>query len=228
MKIKNIVAIITARAGSKELPHKNIKLLAGKPLIAYTIEAALGCSAIQRCIVSTEDALIKAVSLRFGAEVIDRPPELATDSAFSEDVVRHVLLSLKKNKEYPEYFVLLQPTSPLRTSKHLTDCLKKFFNSKAMCSVSLVESENHPYKTLTLKKNKLSPLINFVSIDRPRQLLPKAYRPNGAIYIMKSDLFMKRRSFFTKDFIPFFMNRMDSVDIDNELDLLIADALLRK
>lgn len=228
MNKKGVVAIITARGGSKGLPGKNTSLLAGKPLIAYTIEAALCCKLIQRCIVSTDDPKIKKVSLRYGAEVIERPRKLASDHARSEDVVRHVLLSLRKKGCHPEYFVLLQPTSPLRTAQHITACLKQLLKCKSACSISLTETESHPYKTLIVRNRKMLPIVDFASLDKPRQLLPKAYRPNGAIYIMRSDTFLKKRSFFTKNFLPFFMRAEESIDIDSKLDLLIADTLTCK
>lgn len=221
-----IYAIITARGGSKRLPGKNIKLLAGKPLIAYTIEAALGCSYIDRCLVSTEDPQIKRVSFNFGAEVIDRPGILASDNAKSESVIRQVLNELKKRKDLPQYFVLLQPTSPLRDSKILSRCLKQFLASGKVCCISVCETEHHPLKSFIEKNRKIVPLIDPDTLSAPRQSLPRTYRPNGAIYVIRSDIFLKKNSLFAQPFLPFLMNREDSVDIDTEKDFQIAENLI--
>ncbi len=223
-----IIAIITARGGSKGLPRKNIRMLAGKPLIAYSILAGINCPYICRCIVSTEDSEIKQVSLKWGAEVIDRPEELASDYALSQDVVRHVMETLEAEGHLPEYFVLLQPTSPLRTAEHITLCLKKYFASSVACAISVTEAEHHPYKTLLLQNNYLKPLINIESLDKPRQILPKIVRQNGAIYVMPSKLFLELNSFYAEPAMPFFMTREESIDIDEEYDLLLAEFIMKK
>ncbi len=224
----SIYAIITARGKSKRLPGKNIKLLGGKPLIAYTIEAALGCSYVDRCLVSTEDPQIKRVSLDFGAEVIDRPRILATDSATSEGVIRQVLNELKNRGDLPQYFVLLQPTSPLRDSKILSRCLKQFLASGKVCCISICEAEHHPLKSFIEKKRKIVPLVDSDTLTAPCQLLPRAYRPNGAIYIIRSDIFLKTNSLFVQPFMPFFMDQEDSSDIDTEMDFQIAENLIAR
>jgi len=224
---KKIFAIITARGGSRRLPGKNLLPLAGLPLIAHTIKAALECPLIDRCFVTTEDPMIKKVSLRWGAEVIDRPKRLATHLALSEEVIRHALTFLKGKKEYPDYFVLLQPTSPLRNAVHLTRCLKKFLRSKLSCCVSMTEAEHHPHKSLIMEKGNLAPYAYAKNLDMPRQLLPKAFRPNGAIYIMRSDTFLKKNAFFIQPFMPFMMSQRDSVDIDTKLDFKVAEILIK-
>jgi len=125
--MESVTAIITARGGSKGIPGKNIIEVNGKPLIAYTIEAALNCSMIGECYVTTDDNEIKRVGLRYGAEIIDRPSAFATDDASSQDAVSHALDQLSTRGKTPEYFALLQPTSPLRTSTHITQCIELFF-----------------------------------------------------------------------------------------------------
>lgn len=222
-----VVAIITARGGSKGLPRKNVLPLAGKPLIAHTILAAKDCSLISRCIVSTEDPEIKQVSLDYGAEVIDRPAELATDLALSADVVRHVLDALTGEGRLPDYFLLLQPTSPLRTGAHVTQCLQAFLASAAACTVSVTETEHHPYKGFTLDNHFLHPLFGAHYLDQPRQRLPAVYRQNGAIYAMKSRTFLERRSFFVEPALPYIMANRDSIDIDTGFDLQVAELRLK-
>jgi CMP-N,N'-diacetyllegionaminic acid synthase len=227
--MKKATAIITARGGSKGVPRKNIREVCGKPLIAYTIEAALGCSLVDDCYVTTDDEEISRISENWGAEIIKRPDQLASDTAKSQDVVLHALDFLKKNGNLPEYFVLLQPTSPLRNSIHLTKCLGSFFSDNAICSSSVTEASHHPYKTLIASKDGLRPIRETWMLEHPRQLLPKAYRINGAIYAMRTDVFRRKKVFFVKPYLPFIMTRIDSLDIDTEDDLkALADIIISR
>lgn len=221
-----IHAIITARGGSKGLPRKNILPLAGKPLIVYSILAAKECNKISRCIVSTEDLEISDIAKIWGAEVFNRPVELASDSALSQEVVQNVLESLTSQNDYPEYFVLLQPTSPLRTSQHLNESIELLLASCANSLVSVTEEEHHPYKSFTLPDKYLKPLFGNEYLDKPRQQLPKIYRQNGAIYIVKSSEFQKKRRFAIDPVIPYLMKLEESVDIDSANDLLSAEKIL--
>lgn len=228
MKSGHICAIITARGGSQGLPQKNLCLLAGKPLIAHTIAAALECPKISKCFVTTEDARIRRASLRAGAEVIDRPLSLATDRALSRDVVVHALETLKTRGALPEHFALLQPTSPLRTSKHLRKCLDLYFRSTAASMVSVTEAEHHPFKSYRLQNGLLKPLFGIEHLDQPRQALPRVYRENGAIYVLASHLFLRNKSFFIPPVMPYLMPMEDSIDIDSAVDLFLAEALLKR
>ena len=225
-KVKPVVAIITARGGSKGLPRKNIRQLCGKPLIAHSILAALDCVLIDRCIVSTEDPEIKSVSLQWGAEVVDRPASLATDTSLSRDVVRQVLGELESQQRLPEYFVLLQPTSPLRTAHHLTEAIEQFFASGKASAVSMTEMEHHPYKCFKVTGDEWMPVIDYETREVPRQTLPRMYRPNGAIYLLPSAAFLKEGAFFVPPVHPYIMNRENSIDIDDESDLSMASILL--
>lgn len=224
----NIYAIILARGGSKGLPRKNLHPLADKPLIAHTIIAALDCPQISRCIVSTEDAEIKQVSIAWGAEVLDRPAELATDTAMSRDVVKSLLLVLREQNCLPDYFVLLQPTSPLRNAKHLSECIQLFFTAQSKCAISVTETEHHPYKSVYISEDGLKPLFEAEALEAPRQTLPKIYRPNGAIYLMPSKLFLENCTFFIPPVFPYIMVSQESIDIDTALDLTIAESILRQ
>lgn len=227
--MKSFIAIIPARGGSKGLQRKNIRLLCGKPLISYSIAAAQECKWIGRCIVSTEDQEIKKISLQLGAEVIDRPDFLAADASLSRDVVRHALMELKKRNELPEYFVLLQPTSPLRTSQHLDEAIEQFLASGKKSSVSIAEMEHHPFKCVQhTQKDEWTPMIDYKTLEAPRQLLPMMYRPNGAIYLMSSAAFLKEQSFFVPPVCFYVMDRESSIDIDDEIDLTLADLILAK
>ncbi len=227
MAIQNLVAIVTARGGSKGIPGKNIIPLAGKPLIAYSIEAALGCECVSSVIVTTDDAGIANVSRACGARVIDRPKTLATATARSEDVVRHVLESMAQEEGLPESFVLLQPTSPLRNAGHLREAVTLYHREQASCLISVTEVEHHPYKNLRLERGLLKPLFEVKHLSAPRQTLPQTYRQNGAVYIMNSRLFLQSDTFFVEPVLPFIMDWSNSVDIDEPRDLVLAEQLLR-
>lgn len=221
--MSDIVAIITARGGSMGVPLKNIRMMCGKPLIAYSILAAQACHSIGRCIVSTDDADIKRISLEWGAEVIDRPVELATDASLSQDTVRHALEALQKENGLPDYFVLLQPTSPLRTATHLQECLDAYIDSDYVSAMSVTAVDHHPYKCLLVEDGNLYPFYDIPSLDKPRQLLPRIYRQNGAIYVMKSLAFLSHNSFYVPPVMPYYMDKQDSIDIDTVTDFLIAE-----
>ena len=202
-----ICAIITARGGSKRLPNKNIKNLCGKPLIAYSIQAALNCGVLEGCYVTTDEINIASVASKFGAEIINRPSKLATDTASSYDVVLHALKEIKSRQGVlPEAFVLLQPTSPLRTAESLKKCIAEWEESGAASAVSIVKMEHHPYKTFLLCNGKLEPMMDFASLNIPNQSLPEAYRTNGAIYIVKTIPFIKERTFFPSPQYFFYMS----------------------
>jgi len=222
-----IAAIITARGGSKGVPRKNIREVCGKPLIAYSIEAALNCPLIGRCYVSTEDHEISEISKQWGAEVIDRPADLATDSALSSDVVVHALNFLHEQNAFPEYFVLLQPTSPLRNSRHLEECLAGYLRSGKRSAVSITEAEHHPWKMLLEDGQGIQPVVDMKTLESPRQLLPKAFRINGAIYCLPSLDFLEQRLFYLEPAYMYVMSQYDSLDIDSEVDLRVLELLLQ-
>ena len=226
MNPKKIFAIIPARGGSKGLPRKNVADLAGKPLISYSIEAALCCPYIDRVLVSTEDEEIKEISLKWGAEVIDRPVEIATDASQTHHVIRHVLEHLEKKDDFPDFFVMLQPTSPLRNAFHLMNCIDLLMKEEGRCLVSVTECEHHPLKTVGISHRLIKPFQDYKSLEMRRQDLPTLYRPNGAIYMMTPELFLESNAFFVDPIVPFVMNHEDSIDIDSLLDLRFAELLL--
>lgn len=222
------VAIITARGGSKGLPRKNVLPLAGKPLIAHTIEAALGCPLVTGAWVSTDDAEIADAARKAGAGVIERPADLASDTSSSSDAVAHAIESLRAAGHDFTHFVLLQPTSPLRNAAHLTECLQQFAMGEFASAISVCESEHHPQKMLKLNgEGRLVPFSQASDLQRRRQDLPVVYRQNGAIYVMGVDDFLTRaEGFYLEPVMPYVMSHRDSVDIDTATDLLVAEALL--
>lgn len=209
---KKIVAIITARGGSKGLPRKNVLELNGKPLIAHTIDAAKESQVFDKIVVTTDDKEIKEVSLKCGAEVIDRPAELATDMASSLDVLVHALRAL--SAEEFTHFVLLQPTSPLRNGEHIREAMEMYITSNAKSLVSVTEVEHTPYKLLLEKEGEIVPLFSEEYLTMPRQKLPTTYRINGAIYIANNSLFLKNKNLFEKTLVIYKMSHESSMDID--------------
>jgi len=216
-----VLAIIPARGGSRALPRKNIMLVAGVPLVTRTIAAARACPYITECVLTTDDAAIRAIGLDHRVKVIDRPAELAGDLATTQDVVRHVLGIVPA-----DYFVLLQPTSPLRTTAHIAACIKAFAGSGAQSAISVTEAKESPYKALVERDGALEPLFDAGRLHAPRQTLPRVYNQNGAIYLTSADAFLRANSFFIPPVMPFVMDAASSIDIDTALDWRIAECLI--
>ena len=223
-----IIALIPARGDSKGLPRKNIRLLGEHPLISYTITAALKCSEISSVIVSTEDSEIKELSIQWGAKVVDRPTELAEDDTGSELVVVHALDDLKDRGYDFDILLLLQPTSPLRNEKHISESINIYCNSGAGALISVCEAEHTPFKFFNINDAYLKPLFSESMLFKPRDLLPKTCRQNGAIYIISVREFKKNRSFLLKNTISYFMDTYSSIDIDNEYDFDMAELIISK
>ena len=223
---KTYMAIIAARGGSKRLPNKNIIEFAGKPLIAWTIEAGLNCKFFDKVIVTTDDEKIADVSKEFGAEApFLRPKELATDSAKSEDVIIHAVNYYKEKNETFENIVLLQPTSPLRDAVEIENAIDFFIKRNASAVVSVNKVDHSPLWMNTLPEN-LS-MNNFLREDIKgirSQELPQYYQLNGAINICRTEIFVKEKTFFLNDnLFAYIMPKEKSVDIDTEFDLKFAE-----
>ncbi|MBN2669177.1 MAG: acylneuraminate cytidylyltransferase family protein [Bacteroidales bacterium] len=217
------MAVITARAGSKRLPNKNELDLAGKPLIAWTVEAAIKSKYIDRCVVSTDSIKLKEISEKFGAEVpFIRPLELAKDTTSSIDVIFHTIDNLK---ETFDYLILLQPTSPLRTTENIDAAIEAMESSKAL--VSVCETEHSPLWTNTLE-NDLS-MANFIKpelIGKRSQDLPKYYRINGAIYIAELKYLQQNNGFLGHETKAFIMSQENSIDIDTAIDFKLSEIII--
>ncbi len=213
------VAIITARGGSKGLPRKNVLELAGKPMIAHTIIAAIDSGCFDRVIVTTDCKEIKRVSLDWGAEIIDRPAELAGDSASSLDVVRHTLQEVQLTSGS---FCLLQPTSPLRKAHHIQEASKIFSKPKVTSVISAVEI-HHPYKSLLLNSEGCYYPTRYLSdLTSPRQKLPKSITPNGALYLCDTKKFIDNYCMIFSDTKYYLMNKLESIDVDDYFDFTLA------
>jgi len=224
-----ILVIIPARGGSKGIPKKNIKLMNGKPLIHYTIEAARKCFSDRDICVSTDCDEIKEVVEQIGLNIdFKRPASLATDLATSESIIHHALEFYETKGKHVDHVMLLQPTSPLRNGNHIKDALNQYLNSdkEVEMLVSVKITDANPYYVLAeenelgyLKKSKIS------NVTR-RQDVPIVYEYNGAIYIYKVETLKKKA---IKDFdkvIKYEMDTVSSVDIDVPLDWKWAEYLL--
>ena len=224
----NIISIIPARGGSKGIPRKNIKLLNGKPLISYSIDASNSCSLIDETYVSTEDAEISEISKGNNAEVIERPDELAGDDSSSIDVILHVLDYLENRGELPDLFVLLQPTSPLRTSEDIEASINSFLESDCDSLVSVCELDHRSLLNFSLEDGFLVQNNNEALFNSRRQDIPTHYSLNGAIYITTPEFIRKNRSFYSDKTIPHVMSKEKSIDIDTSFDFKLAEFLLNE
>ncbi len=221
---KSILAIIPARGGSKGVTRKNIRAVAGKPLIAWTIEEAKKSQYIDRLILSSEDDEIIEVAKSYGCEVpFVRPEELAQDHTSGIDPVLHALTLFPQY----EYVILLQPTSPLRSVKDIDGCIEQCIYKKACSCVSVTQPDKSPYWMYVLdENNRMTPLIDKEQAINRRQELPEVYTLNGAIYIAKSDWLHHKKTFVTADTLAYYMPKERSIDIDTEMDLICAQAII--
>lgn len=233
INMSNILGLIPARGGSKGIPGKNIYPLAGKPLLAYTCEAACQSKQLGRVILSTDSQEIADVGAQYGAEVpFLRPEKYAQDNTPSIDVVLHTLEWLKKNENWtPEAVVLLQPTSPLRIAEHIDQALKLFHEQESETVVSVVKVP-HRFSPYTIQKLHDGLLHDFweqdVSFDRyRRQDIPELYARNGpAILITRTEVLQQSKSFYGNKVIPYIMEEKYSIDIDDMSDLQLAEFML--
>lgn len=225
-----ILAVIPARSGSKEIPRKNIKKIGGKPLIVYTIEAALKSKYLDRIIVSTDDEKIAEIAKKCGAEVpFMRPKELAEDDVpLVPDVLRHTVEELKRNENFDvDIIVMLQPTSPLRKTKYIDLAIEKLINTKCDWVVTVLKVNDHPFRMRRMKGDKLELLFKDKKVWAQRQDLPPVYYLNGSVYATWKEVVMKKEVFQNKDWRGITMKEEDGIDIDTLTDFLVVDAILK-
>lgn len=224
----NNIAIIPARSGSKGLIDKNIKLLGNKPLMAYTIEAALKSKMFNCIHVSTDSEKYARIAAQHGAEVIFlRSKELSSDSATTNDVVQFVLEKYRERNKHFERFAVLQPTSPLRTEKNIIEAFNLYDEKDAKSVVGVCETENSPL--LCNRLNEEHSLDGFLPVEniKRRQDMEKYYRINGAIYLSDVEFFSERKTFYHERSFAYIMNSLQSVDIDTEVDFKYAEFLMK-
>jgi len=228
----SILAVVTARGGSKRLPGKNTRPLCGKPLIAWTIEAALSVrDRLHGVIVSTDDGEIAEISRRHGADVpFMRPPELAGDQAQSLPVVQHAVRFAEERGGAPvDWVLLLQPTSPLRSSADIAACIGLALERRPDSVISVVEmTHHHPlFADRIDERGFLAPFLATGGEDQRRNAArPAAYARNGAIFLTRRDVLMEQNSISGARALPYVMPEERSTDIDTRYDFLVAEALL--
>nr|WP_311195348.1 acylneuraminate cytidylyltransferase family protein [Suttonella sp. R2A3] len=208
--------MIPARGGSKRLLRKNILPLAGKPLVAWTIEAALESKHISKVVVTSDNAEVLDIAKTYLVTALQRPDHLATDTATSFDAVKH---AIDNNQGY-EYVVMLQPTSPLRNAKHIDEAIELLESKNSDAVISVCETEHSPLWTNTLPASfSMDNFLRDEVYSQRSQDLPVYYRLNGALYICRISSLLKQKSFFIKNNIfAYKMDMHSSVDIDTEMD----------
>ena len=216
------IAIIPARSGSKGLKDKNIMTLCGKPLLAYSIEAATKTNAFERVIVSTDSSLYKEIAEQYGAEVLMRGEEISNDTATTYSVLKDIFERIER-QDY-DYFVLLQPTSPLRNNKHVSEAINEFEDNydKFNFLVSVKEAE---HVSDLVKQIEDDGSLKYFDLDfsNYRRQKGKEYSPNGAIFIGKIEDYLEQKHFFGEKSKAYFMSKEDSVDVDDFFDFKIAN-----
>ncbi|NCI49086.1 acylneuraminate cytidylyltransferase family protein [Sediminibacterium roseum] len=226
-----LLAIIPARYGSKGVPRKNVVDLNGQPLISYTIEAALQSSCIDEILVTTDDDEVIALAEKKGINCrYKRPSALATDETSMYDVVEHALEWFKTDRGFlPEQFVLLQPTSPLRSAADIDNSMAMFIERSAESLISVHALSEHPFECIKIDENGWSFLAEPAhTVTRRQDFKQDFHFINGAIYLIKTETFLAIKKFFIKSrSLCYVMPKERGIDIDSVTDLAIAKALLQ-
>ncbi|HWQ95840.1 MAG TPA: acylneuraminate cytidylyltransferase family protein [Candidatus Methylomirabilis sp.] len=224
-----IIGLIPARGGSKGIPRKNIRLLGDRPLLNYTIEAALASNCLSQVFTSTEDAEIAIIARKAGSEVIDRPPGLALDETLTLPVVQHAVRIVEN--EYNrrlDYVVVMQATTPFRNSQDIDNAVRKLVLTGADSVVSVCQvTDVHPWKLKRIVDDQLIPYSEKEIEGTRRQDLPPAYIRNGGIYAMRRDVAMLQNSMFGNDCRPYLMPFERSIDINSKMDFILAEIVLK-
>ena len=224
------LAIIPARSGSKGLVNKNIKLLDGKPLMAYSIEAARESGMFDTIHVSTDSKEYADIAKSYMADVpFLRVEQYATDSSSTWDAVLYVLEEYKKRGKSFDKIAILQPTSPLRTKQHIIDCYHTFIKKEAEAVVSVCEAEHSPLICGQIPPDgSMKGFLDKNIIFSPRQKLPKYYRLNGAIFLLNTNVLYDFESIYDSNIFSYVMDQYASIDIDTEMDFIIAEQIMKE
>lgn len=227
-KSHKFLGLIPARGGSKGILRKNLRQLGGKPLLAWSIEAAQNSRYLDRVVLSSEDAEIIETARQFDCDVpFVRPDELASDNAPGIAPVLHALEMLQA--ENYDYLVLLQPTSPLRQARDIDAAIELCIENNAPACVSVTEETHNPWWMFTLDAEKrLLPLLDKENMPLRRQDAPQTYSLNGAVYVGRCDYLLEHKSFLGPETIAYAMPPERAIDIDQELDLELAELLVSK
>ncbi len=217
----SFVCIVPARGGSKRIKNKNIKIIAGKPLLAWTIEAAKKVKNIDEIYVTSENKNILRISKKLNVNIMNRPKNLSNDKIHVDAAVLHCYRNIKKKYDY---IVLLQPTSPLRNHKHIREAMKLIKKTKADSLVSVVKKKILLWK----KKNRLIEPVSYKILNRPRSQDMKLFSENGAIYITRSKIFLQNKNRLGGKIVAYEMEDKYSIDIDNISDFKNTEKILKQ
>lgn len=236
MDNRKILAVIPARGGSKGVPGKNIRTILDKPLIAYSIESSLKSKLIRDTVVTTDSPVIQEIAIRYGAQApFLRPESLANDTALAVPTIQHAVNEMEKLKGFRyDYILMLQPTSPMKTSEDIDQALQRLIDEGADGLITVIDVDNnHPMKMKKFLGNdaRSGQLVDYEKPpfeNCPRQLLPPVYIVNGAIYATKRDVFMNRNTFQGDYCIGHIMPKEKSINIDTEFDFMLAEFELKK
>lgn len=216
------IGVIPAREGSKSIKNKNLIDVSGKPLIAWTIESALK-SKLDKVVVSTDSKLIADISKDYGAEVpFPRPKKLSQDTSHTYEAIYHMVNNIDDKFDT---VVTLQPTSPLRTHKHINEALSEYYKSKSNSLISITKAEFPPFWLLEIKDERVELAFDFFEdpFNLERQEFPELYKPNGAIYITDYSYLMDYSNLIDYDDCSYYiMDEISSIDIDTKLDYKLA------
>lgn len=219
------------------MPGKNVKDLCGKPLIAWTIEAAKKVSQISRVIVNTDDADIARVARAHGAEVFDRPKGLAEDVTLDLPVFEHHLRALEEKGELPDMVVDLRATAPLRRGARIAEgvaLLKKLGREGADSVRAVSKASKHPYKMWRFRDERLEPFLEEAHTgmkepyNAPRQVLPEVFQNNGCVNVFWPETILEKKSMTGEKIAGFVMEEWESVNIDTPIDFIVAEAVMKK
>lgn len=219
----SVLGLITARGQSKRIPRKNIRPLGGRPLVAWTVQAAHDSGLVDRLVLSSEDREIMAIAESLGCDVpFRRPHELATDDTSSMDVIFHALDELP---EVFDYVLLLQPTSPFRTSSHTRAIIERCLDVHGDMMISVSKSKKHPAFMHRIRDGRLEPVMQS---DRhwTRQDLPAVYEHNGALYLARTEHLRAVKSYNVAGALPFEMTHPADIDLDDRDDWDYAEYLI--
>ncbi|MDT0676791.1 acylneuraminate cytidylyltransferase family protein [Autumnicola musiva] len=223
-----VLGIIPARGGSKGVPGKNILEFGGKPLIAYAIETGQKSKLLTELVVNTEDEEISRVSEEYQCRVIKRPEKLASDTSNVVDTVLNTLQEFEDENTFFDAVMLLQPTAPLRTAKDVDNAIEILQSEDTDAVISMVSvGDNHPARMYRIEGREAKCEMPEFETTR-RQDLPKRYIRNGCIYLMKTDILKKEKTFMPKSKAIYKMDAEWAVNIDTEMDVLILHALIEK
>lgn len=223
----NILAIIPARGKSKGIPQKNLQIVAGDPLVAWSIKAAKSSSYINRIVVSTDDQSIADTAINYGAEVVARPDEISGDEATSESALLHVVETLRSSEGYqPELIVFLQCTSPLTLTEDIDNCIAKLLREHGDTATAVTDF--HYFLWREMPDGNAEGINHDKSIRERRQDRDPQYLETGAVYVMRTEGFLKYKHRFFGKTVLSIMPPARVLEIDNPSDLLIADTRLKE